>query len=84
MSFFTLQGLSQAEARSRVWLADSQGLVYDSRGPMAEHKKAFSRKDYSGPPLTKLVDIIQYVKPTALLGLSTTKVNISYSFNINY
>jgi len=73
MSFFTLQGLSKEEAHSRVWLADSQGLVYDGRGPMAEHKKLFSRKDYDGPPLAKLVDIIQYVKPTALLGLSTTK-----------
>lgn len=34
----------------------------------------FSRKDYDGPPMTDLVDIINYVKPTALLGLSTIKV----------
>ncbi|KIJ25489.1 hypothetical protein M422DRAFT_50891 [Sphaerobolus stellatus SS14] len=73
MSFFTLQGLSVEEARSRIWMADSQGLVYDARGPMAEHKKAFSRKDYSGPPIKNLVDIIKYVMPTALLGLSTTR-----------
>jgi hypothetical protein len=36
----------------------------------------FSRHDYMGPPLAKLLDIIAYVKPTALLGLSTTKVRI--------
>ena len=34
----------------------------------------FSRKDYDGPPIKKLIDIIDYVKPTALLGLSTVKV----------
>ena len=74
MSFFTLQGMSKEEARSRIWLVDSQGLVYDARGSMAEHKRLFARTDYIGPPLTNLVDIIQYVKPTALLGLSTMKV----------
>ncbi|KAF8531081.1 malic enzyme [Gautieria morchelliformis] len=73
MSFFTLQGMSKEEARSRIWLVDSQGLVYDKRGAMAEHKKLFARADYTGPPMTNLVDIIQYVKPTALLGLSTLK-----------
>ncbi|KAI0714789.1 malic enzyme [Earliella scabrosa] len=73
LSFFKLQGLSDEEARSRIWLVDSQGLIYDTRGPMAEHKKFFSRKDYTGPPLTDLTEIIKYVQPTALLGLSTTK-----------
>lgn len=39
MSFFTLQGLSKEEARRCIWLVDSQGLVYNSRGRLAEHKK---------------------------------------------
>ncbi|KAK0203750.1 malate dehydrogenase [Desarmillaria ectypa] len=77
MSFFTIQGLSVDEARKRVWLVDSQGLVYDARGKLAEHKKYFSRKDYEGPPMKNLLEIIDYVKPTALLGLST----ISNAFN---
>jgi hypothetical protein len=34
----------------------------------------FARTDYHGPALTKLTDIIDYVKPTALLGLSTLRV----------
>ena len=37
----------------------------------------FARTDYQGPPLTNLVDIINHVKPTALLGLSTLRVSIS-------
>lgn len=73
MSFFTMQGLSEEEARRHIYLVDSQGLIFDARGPMAEHKRVFSRTDYQGPPMTNLVDIINYVKPTALLGLSTIK-----------
>ncbi|KAF8888529.1 hypothetical protein BD779DRAFT_1672209 [Infundibulicybe gibba] len=71
MSFFTLHGLSEQEARERIWLVDSQGLVFDTRGELAEHKKYFSRSDYTGDRLVNLLEIIEYVKPTALLGLST-------------
>jgi len=73
LSFFKLEGLSEDEARERIWLVDSQGLVYDERGILPEHKKYFSRKDYTGPPIKQLIDVINYVKPTALLGLSTVK-----------
>ncbi|KIY67461.1 hypothetical protein CYLTODRAFT_397023 [Cylindrobasidium torrendii FP15055 ss-10] len=71
MSFFTIQGLSTEEARERIWLVDSQGLVFNTRGKLPNHKQCFSRRDYEGPRMTDLVDIINYVKPTALLGLST-------------
>jgi len=100
MSFFTLLGMSEEDARRQIWLTDSQGLVYDTRGRLAEHKKCinlsrlnpglscpiywlfflgqtdFSRNDYQGPPMTNILDIIEYVKPTALLGLSTITVII--------
>jgi len=71
MSFFTLEGMSEQEARERIWLVDSQGLVYTARGKLAEHKDYFARRDYTGPPITDLLDILEYVKPTALMGLST-------------
>lgn len=44
----------------------------------------FARTDYNGPPLTNLLDIIDHVKPTALLGLSTIKagVGVAASFSV--
>ncbi|KAJ7849942.1 hypothetical protein B0H14DRAFT_3666393 [Mycena olivaceomarginata] len=71
MSFFTLEGVSEQEARERIWLVDSQGLVYTTRGELAEHKEYFARRDYAGPPITDLLDILDSVQPTALMGLST-------------
>ncbi|KIM65786.1 hypothetical protein SCLCIDRAFT_1211773 [Scleroderma citrinum Foug A] len=73
LSFFTMQGLSPEEARSRIWTVDSKGLITADRKGLQEHKKFFARTDYEGHALTHLVDIINYVKPTALLGLSTSK-----------
>ncbi|KAL4073155.1 hypothetical protein V8B97DRAFT_2033450 [Scleroderma yunnanense] len=73
LSFFTMHGLSPEEAKSRIWTVDSKGLITAGRKGLQEHKKFFARTDYEGPALTNLVDIINYVKPTALLGLSTLK-----------
>lgn len=73
LSFFTLSGLSPEEARSRIYTVDSRGLVTADRKGLQEHKKFFARTDYNGPVLTDLVEIINYVKPTALLGLSTIR-----------
>jgi len=73
MSFFTMNGLTQDEARERIWTVDSQGLVTADRAKLPEHKKFFARRDYTGPPLKDLVDIINLVRPTALIGLCTIK-----------
>ncbi|KAG8958395.1 hypothetical protein FRC03_009180 [Tulasnella sp. 419] len=73
LSFFKLQGLSEEEARSRIWTVDSQGLITADRKNLAAHKHYFARTDYQGPPLKNLLDIIEYVKPTALMGLSTIR-----------
>ncbi|EGN92120.1 hypothetical protein SERLA73DRAFT_173095 [Serpula lacrymans var. lacrymans S7.3] len=73
LSFFTMSGLSEEEARKRIYTVDSKGLITADRKGLQEHKKFFARTDYNGPALTNLVDIIKYVKPTALLGLSTMR-----------
>jgi malate dehydrogenase (oxaloacetate-decarboxylating)(NADP+) len=92
MSFFTLSGMNEEEARRQIWLVDSKGLIYVGREGVAEYKMCashvclksdvylmnyiidFARRHYTGPPMKDLAEIVQYVKPTALLGLSTIAV----------
>lgn len=38
-SFRTPQGQSDEAAHERIYLVDSQELIFDGRGPTAEHKK---------------------------------------------
>ncbi|KAF8827734.1 hypothetical protein HHX47_DHR4000379 [Lentinula edodes] len=71
VSFFTELGLSVDEAKKQIYTVDSKGLITADREGLQEHKKFFARTDYQGPALTSLVDIVNHVKPTALLGLST-------------
>ncbi|KAF4589930.1 hypothetical protein EYR40_009683 [Pleurotus pulmonarius] len=73
ISFFTLLGMSEEEAKGQIYTVDSKGLITADRKGLQEHKKFFARADYRGPPLTKLTEIIEFVKPTALLGLSTMR-----------
>lgn len=71
LSFFTLMGMSREEAKARIYTVDSKGLITADRKGLQDHKKFFARTDYHGPPLTSLIDIIKFVQPTALMGLST-------------
>jgi len=71
LHFFKLQGLTEEEAKKHIWTVDTKGLITADRKDLQEHKKFFARDDYEGPPLKSLIDIINYVRPTALLGLST-------------
>ncbi|TFK28034.1 malate dehydrogenase [Coprinopsis marcescibilis] len=73
LSFFTLQGMAEEEAKKHIWTVDSKGLITADRKGLQDHKIFFARTDYQGPPLTRLADVINYVKPTALLGLSTVR-----------
>jgi malate dehydrogenase (oxaloacetate-decarboxylating)(NADP+) len=65
-------GLTEDEARKKFWLVDSKGLVTNDRGDkLAEHKIYFSRTDNGGEQFKNLDQVIDHVKPTILMGLST-------------
>lgn len=61
---------SSEEARQQFWFVDSLGLVTTNRGDkLAHHKLPYARTDCP-TQIKELLDIIKYVKPTALIGLA--------------
>lgn len=72
VDYFMKQGLTEDQARKCFWLVDSKGLVTSDRGDkLADHKIYFSRTDNKGQQFKNLDEVIDYVKPTILMGLST-------------
>lgn len=71
--FETEFGLSEEEAKKVFWIVDSKGLVTLDRGDehLAEHKVYYARDDNEGKQYKDLIDIVDYVKPTVLIGLSS-------------
>lgn len=67
VSAMVAEGLSEAEARGRCWLIDSKGLVVASRSGLAQHKLPYA---HPHDPMTDLVEIIDVLRPTALIGVS--------------
>ncbi|TQS37649.1 hypothetical protein Golomagni_01869 [Golovinomyces magnicellulatus] len=71
VSYFMNNGLSEDEARRKFWLVDTKGLITDDRGDeLASHKKYFSRPDNNGRQYKTLSEVVDYVQPTILMGLS--------------
>lgn len=61
------EGYSEQEARSRCWFIDSRGLIVRERENLSENKIPFAH-DHS---ISKnLFDIIESIRPTALIGIS--------------
>nr|AFM08812.1 NADP-dependent malic protein [Dimocarpus longan] len=56
------------EARKKVWLVDSKGLIVSSRSESLQHFKKPWAHDHE--PVTELVDAVNQIKPTILIGTS--------------
>lgn len=73
VELFIKNGMTEDEARRKFWLVDSKGLVTNDRGDhLAEHKLFFSRDDNNGQQYASLEEVVDYLKPTGLMGLCTT------------
>jgi len=61
------EGVSLEEARKRVWLKDSRGLIVKGRpaGGISHHKEPFAHEH---EPMTELGDIVKKLKPTVIIG----------------
>ncbi|KZF20046.1 hypothetical protein L228DRAFT_250474 [Xylona heveae TC161] len=72
VEWFVKEGLTEDEARKCFWFVDTKGLITLDRGDkLADHKVYFARDDNNGKQIKELIDIIDEVKPTILMGLST-------------
>ena len=67
VSAMVSQGLTEANARRRCWLVDTQGLVVKSRTKLAEHKLPYA---HDHPPVPDFLSAIQTLKPTAIIGVA--------------
>ena len=68
------QGLSENEARSRFYLVDKQGLLFDDMDDLTPEQRPFARKRTeftNANELTNLEAAVKAVKPTILVGTST-------------
>ncbi len=71
------EGLSDGEARERIYVLDSRGVIFEGRGGVDEYKKEFSRKpgfaqgwSMEGPESISLLDTVRNGGVSVLIGLS--------------
>lgn len=71
-------GLSEAEAKARVWLVDVDGLVTDDMADLPNYQQAYARPAAEAADWARtaggkidLLTVVQQVKPTILIGTST-------------
>lgn len=60
-------GVDEEEARSKIWLVDSRGLIVKDRpkGGITGHKEVFAHEH---EPMDDLEEIVREIKPTTLIG----------------
>jgi malate dehydrogenase (oxaloacetate-decarboxylating)(NADP+) len=64
-----LEGLSEQEARSRISMFDVNGLLEASRKDLFDFQKPYA---HNYAPTTDFVAAIEAIKPTAIIGVSTS------------
>jgi len=62
------EGIEMDEARKRIWLFDSKGLVVSSRDDLSGQKRNYA---FDHAPVSDLAEAVRSVKATALIGTST-------------
>ncbi|KAI8319889.1 hypothetical protein GQ54DRAFT_292164 [Martensiomyces pterosporus] len=64
--------IPEEQAKAMFWFVDSRGVINANRGDkLADHKIYFARHDNGDVQCKNLDEAIEFVKPTALIGLST-------------
>jgi malate dehydrogenase (oxaloacetate-decarboxylating) len=72
LSLLIADGLSEEEARKRIFAVDFEGLLTDDMPSLSPYQRKFAQarevvKDWSG---TALRDVVKHAKPTVLVGVT--------------
>lgn len=68
VSVMRREGLSESEARGRIWLFDVNGLVTADRDDLLPFQKPFA---HAVPPVPDFLTAVERFKPSAIIGVST-------------
>jgi malate dehydrogenase (oxaloacetate-decarboxylating)(NADP+) len=63
-----LEGLTEEQARARIWHFDIQGLIESTRTDLFEFQKPYA---HAHAPTKDFLAAIESIKPTAIIGVST-------------
>lgn len=63
------EGLDEQNARDRCWMFDTKGLVVKERVRLEKFKQKYAK---DGEVITNFVQCIKKIRPTAIIGVSTT------------
>lgn len=68
-----VQGLTEAEARSRIWIFDTKGLIAEGREGLSTYKQEYAQsavmlKQVRLKPGASLGHAVRMIKPTCLVG----------------
>lgn len=61
------EGLAKEECLKKIWMVDSKGLIVKGRDHLTHEKERFAHEH---PQMKKLEDVIQELKPTAIIGVA--------------
>lgn len=63
------EGLTQQEARDKIWLVDVDGLltVHRPEGSLDEHRIAYAKNH---APVKNFVDVVREIKPSVIVGVA--------------
>ncbi|XP_019499063.1 PREDICTED: NADP-dependent malic enzyme, mitochondrial isoform X2 [Hipposideros armiger] len=61
------EGVPKAEAKKKIWMVDSKGLIVKGRSHLNHEKELFAQEH---PEVKSLEEVVKLVKPTALIGVA--------------
>ena len=63
-----LEGLSEDQARARIWMFNRNGLVESTRADLTDYQRPYA---HASRPIRDFITAIESIRPTGIIGVST-------------